>query len=707
MREINNDIFARAVLLYAGIFIFGIAVVVKASVIYVKEGKELVAKAQQQEIREFVLESARGNILSSKSDLLATSIPIFDIRMDVANENISDQLFRSKVDSLALCFSKLFPTKSKRYYKNLLVKARKRKRRYQLLKRKVTYDELQKIRTFPILRRGKNRGGLILVQRNYRQKPFGELAARTIGFVNEKEHLFVGLEGYYNNVLKGIDGVQLRRRINHGDWIPIHDDTERQPVNGKDIKSTIDVDIQDVAQEALLKKLQYHEAKMGTVVVMDVTTGHILAMVNLNFDPKDGKYKENYNFAVGKRYEPGSVFKLASIMAALEHKKVNLNDSLIFKGNTIRFGRRSLSDAHPLNHGRFTIREAFEHSSNIGISKIIHDAYKSNPAKYVDFLYSMGLNKKTGIDIKGEPAPLIKHPVKNKNQWWGTTLPWMSIGYEVMLTPLQILTFYNAVANNGVKVKPALVKEIKKDGKTIEKFDIKVLNPKIASQHTIDTAKSLLEGVVLRGTGKGLKNDNYKIAGKTGTAQIMEGGKFSSGRKRYNATFVGYFPAGNPKYSMIVVVNDPKVHGYYGAVAAAPVFKEVADYIYSTSISINENFIPDTLKPKAPSVSRPVWYPDMDNVISMLGLKTTQYPDESPWVVARGQDSTVVFKPKKIALAWMPNVRGMTAEDAVYLLENMGMHVTVNGRGKVVKQSVKPGSRIRKGSLVTLNLGRW
>ncbi len=707
MKNGKPDITGRIIVLYLAILIFGSAIVIKASLIYANEGSELRAKAKKQEIRSFVLESLRGNILANNLDLLATSVPIFDIRMDVANQNIPDELFYAKVDSLALCFHQLFPDKSKRHYKSLLIKARKRKNRYKLIRRKVTYAELQQIRQFPLLRRGKMNGGLITVERNHRERPFGELAARTIGFVNEKENLYVGLEGYFNDVLKGVDGEQLRRRINHGDWIPIHDEHEKQPANGKDIKTTIDINIQDVAEHALLKQLLHHKAKMGTVVVMEVKTGHILTMANLNYDPEDGLYKETYNFAVGKRIEPGSTFKLVSMLAALEHKKVKLTDSLFFKHPYVVYHRRVLRDAHLYNHGRFTVRDAFEHSSNMGISRIIYNSYRNNPAQFVDFIESTGLNKKTGIEINGEPKPLIKHPKKDKKSWWSTTLPWMSIGYEVMLTPLQILTFYNAVANNGTMVKPMLVTEIQQDGKTLQKFDTKILNKSIASAEAIKKAQSLLEGVVLRGTGKKLKNDHYKIAGKTGTAQISEGQGYKSDRTRYNATFVGYFPADNPVYSMIVVVNDPTVNGYYGGVVSGPVFKEVADYIYANSLSLENKFLADTVAPKIPVVRYPVWFNDIEEITESLNLKTVEYSDKSYWVVPEPQNNIITFSPAEITSNKMPDVKGMTAKDAVFMLEAMGLKTTLNGRGKVVAQSIRPGTTVKAGNNVSLKLGTW
>ncbi len=706
MNKANNDILIRVILLYAAVFLAGFSIMARAIQIYTKEGKELKELAKNQEIRTFTLESNRGNILADESSLLATSVPIFDIRMDVSSPNISDADFNSKVDSLAYSLSTLFPDKSNYYFKKLLISARKHHKRYQLIKRKVTYDQLQVIRTFPILRKGKIKGGLITIQRTRRERPFGELAARTIGFVNEKENLYVGLEGSFNNVLKGTNGKQVRRRINHGDWIPVHDESETEPVNGKDIKTTIDVNIQDVAEHALLKQLLYHKAKMGTAIVMEVQTGHIKAMANLHLDPKDNKYKEDYNFAIGKRIEPGSTFKLASIMALLEHKKVRLTDSMFFKHPYVAYGRKTLTDAHLYNHGRFTVREAFEHSSNMGLSKLTYEAFKDNPSQYADMLYAMGLNKPTGIKLKGEPNPYIKHPVKNKKDWWKTSLPWMSIGYEVMITPLQLLTFYNAVANNGKKVKPMLVTEIQQDGKTIQKFNTTVLNEQIASPRTIKQAQSLLEGVVLRGTGKKLKNRWYKIAGKTGTAQISEGAGYH-GKRRYNATFVGYFPADHPRYSIIVVVNEPTENGYYGALVSGPVFKEIADKLFASSISLEHSPFADTVTKKIPNVNQPVWYTDIEPVIQDLGLKTIPYLDKSNWVIPEKQGKHIAFSPAKLTGETIPDVKGMNATDAVYAMESLGITTRITGRGKVVSQSVKPGTVIKKNMIVDLRLGSY
>lgn len=705
MNNAKKDILIREAILYVVILLTGLAIIGKAVRIYMVEGAELRTIAKKQEIRTFTLKASRGNILSENSALLATSVPIFDIRMDVSTPNITNEDFAAKVDSLAYSFHRLFPNQSKYYYKKLLKDARQHKKRFQLIKRKVTYDELQKIRTFPLLRRGKIKGGLIAIERTRRERPFGQLAGRTIGFVNENNKR-VGLEGSFDTILMGKNGKQVRRRINHGDWVPIHDENEIEPVNGKDIKTTLDVNIQDVAEQALLKQMLYHKAKMGTVVVMEVQTGYIKAMANLNHDEKDDYYKENYNFAIGKRIEPGSTFKLATIISLMEKNKINLSDSLFFEHPYVIYSRRRLVDAHIYNHGRFTTREAFEHSSNMGISKITYDAFKDNPAEYVNQLYAMGLNKPTGIEIIGEPNPIIKHPIKNKKTWWKTSLPWMSIGYEVMLTPLQLLTFYNAVANNGVMVKPMLVKSIQQDGKTIKSFKSQIINPQIASPSTIKKAQSLLEGVVLRGTGHKLKNRWYKIAGKTGTAQISEGEGYH-GKRRYNATFVGYFPADKPIYSIIVVINEPNEKGYYGALVSGPVFREIADKIYATSISLDNKYLADTATKKIPPFNAPSWLEATSNVVEELEFKLLPYSDKSQWIEIERQKDKIAFTPADFENKSIPDVRGMNVADAIHLLENKGLSTQLKGRGKVVSQTIKPNIKINGYNVVELKLGEY
>ena len=705
MTDFKKDILWRVYLVYFGILIFGFTIIGKVVYIQLKEGVELKAKAQTQELKVFDLEANRGNILDKKGSLIATSVPIFEVRFDISSPYISNELFKSKVDSIAIGLSTIL-SKHQQRLRSSLINARKKGNRYFLLGRRVTYDQLKQIRELPILRKGKYRGGLIAIQKTRRARPYNELAARTIGYVNEKENLFVGLEGAYTDVLTGNNGKLVMRRINHGDWIPIHDENEIEPRDGLDIVSTIDINIQDVAEHALLRQLLKNQAFQGCAVVMEVNTGHIVAIANLRYDSSDAKYKETYNYAIGESIEPGSTFKLASMLAVLEDNKAKLTDSLFTGEGYTRYYNREMKDVHKIGNGRITVRDAFEQSSNVGISRLIHESYKKNPEEFINRLYSMSLNEPIGIKIKGEGTPKIKHPSK-KQTWYGTSLPWMSIGYELTITPLQTLAYYNAVANNGVMVAPMFISEIKEGGAVIEEFDTRIINGSIASQKTIDTAQSLLEGVVERGTARRVfRNSPYKVAGKTGTAQIASGGRYN--KKDYNASFVGYFPAENPVYSAIVVINNPSAGKYYGSSVAAPVFKEIADNLYSTSLSLENNNELATDDQNVPVPKKTVWTNDIKSIYACLGIANKiPFPITGDWLKTNKDENNITFDEVAFSQKLVPNVKGMKAKDAVYLLENSGLQTTISGRGKVKHQSIKAGKPISKNQSINLQLATY
>ena len=705
MTDIKKDILWRVYLVYFGILIFGFSIIGKVIYIQLKEGLELKAKAQTQELKVFDLEANRGNILDKKGSLLATSVPIFEVRFDISSPYISDELFKQKLDSIASGLS-IILNKSQINLRNSLSKARKKGNRYFLLSRKVTYNQLKQIRKLPILRNGKYKGGLITIQKTRRAKPYNELAARTIGYVNEKEKLFVGLEGAYTEALTGKNGKLVMRRINHGDWIPIHDENEIEPRDGLDIVSTIDINIQDVAEHALLKQLLTNKAFQGCAVVMEVSTGHIVAIANLRYDSSDAKYKETYNYAIGESIEPGSTFKLASILAVLEDNKAKLTDSLFTGEGYTRYYNREMKDTHKIGNGRITVRDAFEHSSNVGISRLIYESYKAHPEEFIDRLYSMSLNKPIGLKIKGEGIPKIKHPSK-KQTWYGTSLPWMSIGYELTITPLQTLTYYNAIANNGVMVAPMFISKIKEGGAVIEEFNTRIINNSIASQKTVDSAQSLLEGVVERGTAKKVfRNSPYKVAGKTGTAQIAMGGRYN--KTNYNATFVGYFPAENPVYSAIVVINKPSAGKYYGGSVAAPAFKEIADNLYSTSLSLENSNESITDNQNIPIPKKTVWTNDIKSIYANLGIENEiPFPVTGNWLKTNGNEDNISFDEVAFSQKRVPNVIGMKAKDAVYLLENSGIRTTISGRGQVKHQSIKAGKPISGSQSIKLQLATY
>jgi len=699
MTDGRKTILKRVYLVYAGIILLGIAIVLKVIYIQVAEGPELIQKAQEQELRYFTIEANRGNIMSSDGSMMAVSVPIFEVRMDVASPLISKQMFSQKVDSLAAALAGLFGDKSKFEYKSSLIKAREKGNRYFLIKKNVTYTQLKQLREFPIFRNGKYKGGIITRSYTRRAMPFGNLARRTIGFEVKEEGIFVGLEGSYSEFLAGRNGVQLHRKLSHGDWMPVQDENQVEPENGKDIITTIDINYQDIAESALMENLIKNQAFQGCAVVMEVETGEIKAIANLRLNEKNGKYEELYNYAIGEIAEPGSTFKLASIIALLEDKKVKLTDIVdVGDGWTTYYGH-TVQDVKKIGDGKITVREAFEKSSNVGISKLIEKAYSDNPKQFVAHLKNMHLHEPLGVEIKGEGIPVVKDPSDKKN-WYGTTLPVMSYGYEVMMTPLQILTFYNAIANNGTMVKPMFVKEIKSSGKTIEKFRTEILDNRICSRRTVDSVKSLLEGVVERGTATIIRNAPYKIAGKTGTARIADKNK-GYGNKVYNSSFVGYFPANDPKYSCIVLVNDPRKGYYYGSSVAAPVFREIADKIYASAmLPVEDNDTGDLAQP-AYAIGL---HNDLDEIFSQLGIEIDTASRHTEWIVAKGQKHNIKYLPRRVIPGIVPNVKGMKARDAVYLLENLGLKTQIQGRGVVTEQSIPSGNRIEKGRTITLKL---
>ncbi|MCK5764376.1 MAG: transpeptidase family protein [Bacteroidales bacterium] len=700
--NIKKDILWRVYLVYLGILFLGLAIIGKAAYIQFYEGPELVAKSERQEIREFDLKANRGNIYDVNGNLLATSVPIFEIRMDVASPHISDKFFNDNVGALAQSLSELFKDKSTYQYKKGLTDARKKGNRYYRIKNKVSYAELKELRAFPILNRGKYRGGLIVNQQTRREMPFDELARRTIGYENKEENLFVGLEGAYNDFLEGTDGKQIMRRVNNNEWIPDYSEAKLEPSDGLDIITTIEVNLQDVAENALHQHLIQHQAFQGCAILMEVSTGHIKAIANLRLDEKTGKYEESYNYAIAEGIEPGSTFKLPTIMALLEDGKVRLSDTIDIGDGWSMYHGHTMRDVKKIRDGRITVRESFEKSSNVGISQITVKAYEENPSEYINSIYSMSLGKLLGLEIAGEGKPQIKHPDSTRYYWSGTSLPWMSIGYGLKVTPIQTLAFYNAVANNGVMVKPMFVKEVRQAGRVIESFETEVINSSICSQATIDSARSLLEGVVERGTARNLRNRYYKVAGKTGTAQIADE---NAGyiKKRYNASFVGYFPADNPKYSCIVVVNDPAQGKYYGGSVAAPVFKEIADKVYATHLDIYQETEEEIVETQLP----PIMYgshEDLSWLCEDLSIPLSPASAVSEWVVCFREDDGIRFAPRVIRDAIVPNVKGMNARDAVFILEQLGMKATINGHGKVRMQSVVPGSKVTQGQEITLRL---
>jgi len=577
-----------------------------------------------------------------------------------------------------------------------------------LVKRNVTYDQLKKLRKFPIFRKGQYKGGLIIEAKTTREKPFKQLASRTIGYTTEgSDGNIVGIEGAFDNELKGKNGLRLERRLAGGVWVPVNTEKQINPIDGLDVITTININIQDVAESALRKQLKLHNAHHGCAILMEVQTGHIKAITNLELNNSDNLYYESYNYAIGASNEPGSTFKLPALMAALEDGVVDLNDSVDTKNGIKQYYDQTMRDHHAGGFGKISVKEVFEKSSNIGISTIIDNNYRKNPRKFIDRLYKMNLNEKLGLKISGEGSPFISDP-KNKRQWSGVSLPWISHGYEVRMTPIHILTFYNSIANNGKMVKPLFVKYLKSNSTIIQEFQTEVINSSICSKATIEKARLMLEGVVERGTGVSLLNENYKIAGKTGTAQVAMGseGYKKDGRIEHRASFVGYFPADRPKYSCIVVISKPTVGGYYGIELAGKVFKEISDKIYSSDPEMHKTITvsDEKLTNNIPGTFYGQKY-DLDYVLSELNVPVADKEIKSDWIVTLKTDSLIKYDKRFINKNQVPNVVGMGLRDAIYLLENSGLKVEIRGRGKVRKQSVLHGTVISPGRKIIIDLG--
>lgn len=687
--NIRTDILRRSYLAFGLIVLFAGAVVVQLIRVQYVEGEHWRAVADSLSTRYIDVEAVRGNIYSNDGSLLASSIPEYDLRMDLLASGIEDELvFEEKIDSLSRQLSLFFGDRSAAVYAKGMREARAKGNRYYLLKRNVGHQELKEVRGFTIFNLGRYKGGLIAERKNKRILPFQNLAARTIGYKIVEENVNVGLEGAYASHIDGTNGKRLVQRIAGGVWMPVNPEEEIVPVDGSDIISTIDVNMQDMAQRALEKQLIASDADNGTVILMEVATGEIRAVANFTKDT-DGVYREKFNYAIAQSAEPGSTFKLASYLVALEDGVVDTSTRIETGNGTYQVHRHTIRDTRA--YGNISVKEAFEVSSNVAITQIINNHYRENPAAFTRKLHQLGLNEPLGLQIPGEGAPLIKTP--DSKSWSGLSLPQMAYGYELKMTPLQMLTLFNAVANNGEMVAPLFVKEIRHLGNTVEQFNKRVINPKIASQKTIDKLKGMLEGVMINGTGKRIMGDQYTSAGKTGTAQMADG---SGGyrNRRYQSSFAGYFPAENPKYSMIVVVQNPR-NGYYAATVAGPVFRELADMVYANDLEMHRSF---------QELSAPM--------LATKQVESTKVREkhEAPFVFTHVRnESTLESEPEMVSMNYMhtsvvPDVSEMNLAEALKALEGDGFHVAIRGRGKVATQSLLPGSLARQGSTIYIEL---
>ncbi len=699
--NVRRDILWRVYLAFFLTAVFGVMIGVYAFRIQFVEGDKWRQLAKDLGTSYETIQATRGNIYAEDGSLLATSVPVYDIRMDMKADGLTPAVFTQGVDSLAFLLSKTFGDASKAQYLRQLKQARADGKRYFLVKRKVTYNQMKGMKHWPLFRLGKYKGGCIIIEQERRQKPFKILAERTIGYSREGVAP-VGLEGAYNDILSGVSGKRLMQKVSGGQTIPVNYDNEIEPENGKDIYTTIDINIQDVAEDALMEALVKNNAESGCAILMEVKTGHIKAIANLT-RKGEGRYEEVYNYGVGESAEPGSTFKLASLIALLESGVAELEDSVDIEHGVTTFYNSTMKDSEHSPYQKLTLQQSFEKSSNVGISKLVFQHFAKEPEKFVEQITKLGINKPLGLQIFGEGKPRIKNP--NDNDWSGTTLPWMSIGYESVVTPLQMLALYNAVANDGKMVKPVFVREVRNVGKLVERFETQVLNKSICSKSTLKKVKQAMEGVVLRGTATNLKNDNYTVAGKTGTAQMADAKH--GYRKYYKSSFAGYFPANDPQYTCIVSINGASNGIYYGSLVSGPVFKEIADKVYASKLELHvdieqREMVTDNTLP-TPKVAQKN---DLQKVLNALGISSHEEleVDENQWVSARRDQESLKMKERKMISGLIPDVTGMGLKDALFLIENAGMKVRFTGSGKVRKQSLPPGQKVIRGGIVYLEL---
>ena len=707
--EIKKDILWRVYLCFLGVVVLSLCVIGKAFYIQQFQGNYWKSLSDSLHLEYRPLDADRGTIYSEDGSMLSTSIPFFNIRIDFMADGLREKdgkRFKENIDSLSAGLADIFKDKNSVAYKKLLETGYRKKERYFLLKKKVSFEQYQALRELPLVRQGRNKSGFIAEDMEKRLTPFGLLANRTIGlsrtYINDNKQVVtqnVGLEKTYDSLLKGVSGKRLVRRISGGAFVPV-EGSEIEPENGKDIVTTLDVNIQDITQTALMRMMISNEALEGCAIVMEVATGKIKAIANLGRMP-DGSYFETDNYAL-KTSEPGSIIKLVTLLSVLEDKYVTTSDMIDINNGSWMLNGRNIRDAEKSPKSLLTIKESFEHSSNVAMAKLAYTYYSKNPAQFIKHYEALHLTARTGIDLKEEFRPLVKNP--SRKDWHLQTLPSMGFGYEVMLSPLQLLMVYNAVANEGKLMKPYLVNRVEKDGNLLHEFEPQVLNNNICSEETLRQLKDCLDAVCIQGTAKSIFKDAvYHAAGKTGTTKVNDG-KFKYGDAVYQSSFAGYFPAENPKYSCIVVIkNKPRAAKYFGGAVAAPVFREIADKLYAESADRQQLFIAKA----ATDSNKYRWSgygSELKNVLETMNVQYTDSITSGKWGVVTNNAYTPLLKGLSISKQTVPDVKGMGLKDALHLLENMNIKVTVKGKGKVTSQSLDAGLAINTGQTMALEL---
>lgn len=689
MTNIKKSIMWRVVFGMSAVVLFAIVVSFKMFTIQIVEGEKWLAMSDSTTIRKENVAPARGNIYSDDGSLLSTSMPIYEIRWDATVVN--KDTFRVFVSDLAIELSRLFPEHSASYYSSMLKTARRDGNRYKLIRRKVDYHQQKAMAEMPIFRKGRYKGGFLPQLNTKRVKPAGELALRTIGWYHNKQNQGVGLERSYDRDLGGVKGERYVQRISGGNR-PLNDENLIEPEAGRDVHTTINIDFQEIAQRSLEKALIKHDAHHGCVVVMEVATGKIKAIANLK-KTESGAYRELYNYAVGESYEPGSVWKVFSAMAAFEDGLINPADSMDIRNGERNYFGKPMRDSDKGAYKKMSFQQAFARSSNVAFSSIIFDNYAQNPSKYISHLRKLDLDKAAGIEILGDPEPFLNHP--ESSSWSQLTLPWLAIGYENQHTPLQLLTAYNGIINDGKMIKPRLVNEVTDAGLIVKDNNERVESKKVCSKETSDKIKQLTAEVFLSGSASGVRSSVVSMGGKTGTAQIATKGQYQQSRM-YNASFVGHFPVDEPVYSVFVMVNRPSNGQFYASSVAAPVFAEVAEKIFT--ISVKQKV--DNTTTQFPNYTTG-YYSDFKVLNAALQVKMSSEINNEVITIntKTGKAKGLNIEDKK-----MPNVKGLGAKDAIYLLERYGLQAKISGYGRVVEQSPAAGTRIIKDQRVYIRL---
>ena len=694
----------RVWLVFVAMTLVGMGIFGRILIIQHWEHDRWAARAQEFSHTVRTIEPARGQILANDGSLLATSVPVYDLRWDSRCEGMRWDMYDEGIDTLCTMLAEA-TGKSASAILDKFNNARRKGHRGALIGRNIPFTDYKALKTLPFVKMGRYKSGLVFERRESRRRPFGILAARTVGIDRESER--VGIERAWNDELAGQEGQQLSRKVAGNQWMPVTDDYLVDPIEGMDVVTTLDLHLQDVATHALETQLRKHDAAWGTVVVCETSTGFIRAIATLPRHERpngDIQYWEDFNHAIGTAVEPGSTFKLASLMACME-AGMSPTDTIDTQNGEIKFHGKRMRDSNHRDggHGEITLSEVFEVSSNVGSALAVKSTFEEKPQAFLDALQRIGVHQPTGIHYVGEGTPKVKTSTKDP-AWTGISLTQMAIGYELTLTPLQTLALYNAVANNGKMMRPQLVCELRANGQTEKTYKPFVTNPRICNQATLNACQSMMKDVCdpeKQGTAKRLFADSpYAVAGKTGTARIAENGKYQQGR--YRASFAGYFPADNPQYSCIVVIADTKSGSYYGSTIAAPVFREVADLIYATDPSFHTLEHGPLAETRAIPASKDGAWPDLKTLYDELGIA---YNAEATgdWVTVKsGTESAELFA-REIPEQGVPDVRGMGLRDALYLLENAGLRVKYDGIGTVKSQSIEPGTPLRT-ELTTIQL---